>query len=102
MLADYGKNPNISFEYMHQKEQSFTMNNICMLEIDSIELSLDGKFLAVVCGIPEKKIIFVDVEKRQVLKGMKNYLPLGKEKVRKIEFNPANHRTFAVMFENKI
>ena len=40
-----------------------------MLEIQTMELSLDGKYLAIACGIPENKIIIVDVEKRRVEEG---------------------------------
>ena len=42
------------------------MKDVCLLEIQEMELSLDGKYLAVACGIPEKKILIIDVEKRKI------------------------------------
>lgn len=31
VLADYGKNPVFNFDYIHQKEKSFEMKDICQL-----------------------------------------------------------------------
>ena len=67
-----------------------------------MELSLDGKYLAVACGIPENKIIIIDVEKKKIEEGKENCILLGDRKVKKIEFNPNNNRILSVMYENEI
>lgn len=51
MLVDYGKNPTFYFEY-HDEKKSFEMRGVCPLEVSMVELSLNGKYLAVVCGVP--------------------------------------------------
>lgn len=58
--------------------------------------------MAVACGVPEKKIIIVDVEKRKVLEGEESFVNIMDRKVKKIEFNPGNNRMFAVMYEKNI
>jgi hypothetical protein len=37
------------------------MNNVCNLQVLKVELSLDGKYLAVLCGIPTPKLIIINI-----------------------------------------
>lgn len=60
------------------------MKDVCTLEIDAICLSLDCKFLLVCTGIPEKRILVVDVEHRKLLKGGQSYLELHDRKVKRL------------------
>jgi hypothetical protein len=68
VLVDYGKNPTFYFEF-HDKAKSFEVRNICPLEVLRIEMSLNAKYLAIVCGVPHPRIIFYDIENRRVLGG---------------------------------
>jgi hypothetical protein len=61
VLADYGKSSNLYF-YFSDPGKNFQMRNICPLEILSVELSLDGKYLAVACGSPTFRVLIVNVE----------------------------------------
>ena len=56
----------------------------------------------IACGIPEKKIIIVDLEKRKVLTGENSFISLHDRDVKKIEFNPGNNKVFSVMYEKNI
>lgn len=69
-----------------------------------MELSLDGKYLAVVCGSPTSKLIIIDVEKKAILKGSRSSIDLKSniDKLKKIDFNPSNKKIFSLMFENEI
>ena len=57
---DYGKNPTFYFEY-HEQERSFEVRDICPLEVTRVELSLNGKYLAIVCGTPNPQLVFYDI-----------------------------------------
>jgi len=61
VLADYGKNSNLYF-YFTNPDKNFQVKNVCPLEILSIELSLDGKYLAIACGSPNFKVFIVGLE----------------------------------------
>jgi len=52
------------------------MNNICSLQVLKVEVSLDGKYLAVLCGIPTPRIIIVDIEERKILNGSQSFIDL--------------------------
>ena len=84
MLADYGKNPNLSFSFLHNKEKSFELRDICTLEIDKLALSLDCKYLLISCGLPEQKIIIVDVENKKLLKGSHSFIETYNKKPTRI------------------
>ena len=83
-LADYGKNPTISFEYQHTKEKSFVAKDICMLQINMMALSLDIHYLLICCGIPEKSLIIYDMQRKRVLHGENSAVKIGDRQVRKM------------------
>ena len=60
VLADYGRSSNLYF-FFDNSDHNFQINNVCPLDIIQMELSLDGKYLAIACGTPQLKIIFVNV-----------------------------------------
>jgi hypothetical protein len=41
-----------------------------------IELSLDGKYLAVACGSPWFRVIFINVEEKRVIGGSQSFIDL--------------------------
>lgn len=76
MLSEYGQNPLFQFEFIHKPDESFTMRGIGHLEIKGMELSIDCKYLLVSCGLPDNKIVIVDIENRTVLNGAHSTIPL--------------------------
>ena len=69
-----------------------------------MELSLDGKFLAIACGAPQMRIVVVNVEERKVMGGTQNFITLkGRDKdLVKVSFNPTNRKIISVSFKNKL
>ena len=69
-----------------------------------MELSLDGKCLAIACGTPTLKVIFINVEERKILGGSQNFISLkGREKdLVKIGFNPTNRKVISVAFKKRL
>ena len=102
VLADYGRNPCLYFHLQHVHDGSFEMSDFCQLEIRSIALSLDCKYLLVCCGLPENEILVIDVEGKRVLQGEKSRVGVDDRKVLKMEFNPGNNKIFAVMYDKEI
>lgn len=103
VLADYGKNSSLYFEFS-SKEKNFTLKDICPLDIKSIEISLDGKYLAVVCGSPSFKLIIVDIENQKVSSGNLSFIDI-KSKIhtfRKVDFNPSNRKIFSIMYDDEV
>ena len=41
-----------------------------------MEISLDGKYLLVACGIPDYHILLIDIEKKMVIEGKKSKIPI--------------------------
>ena len=78
--------------------------NVCPLEIIQMELSLDGKFLAIACGTPNLRVIFINVEERKVLGGSQSFINLkGRDKdLVKIGFNPTNRKVISIAFKKKL
>ena len=70
----------------------------------AIELSLDGKYLAVACGSPSFRVIIVDVESRVVIGGSQSFIDLREDsdKFLKMEFNPANRRQLALLLKDRV
>ena len=77
---------------------------MCPLDIIQIELSLDGKYLAVACGSPTFKVIIVSVEEKKILGGTQGFISLkGRDtELVQISFNPTNRKTMALAFKNKL
>lgn len=103
MLADYGKNSNLYF-YFTDPSRNFQIRNICPLEILALELSLDGKYLAVACGSPNFRVVIVGMDERAVIGGTQSFIDLREdsEKFLKMEFNPANRRQLALLLRDRI
>lgn len=80
------------------------MRNVCPLEIMAVELSLDGKYLAVACGSPTFKVLIINVEERTVLPGSQNFIDLkdSYEGFLKLEFNPSNRKHLSLLFRNRV
>jgi hypothetical protein len=70
----------------------------------AIELSLDGKYLAVACGSPSFRVIIVDVESRVVIGGSQSFIDLREDSDNflKMEFNPANRRQLALLLKDRV
>lgn len=70
----------------------------------AIELSLDGKYLAIACGSPTFKVLIVNVEERTILTGSQNYIDLkdNYEAFVKLEFNPSNRKHLSLLFKNRV
>lgn len=69
-----------------------------------MELSLDGKCLAIACGSPQYRVIFVNIEERRVMGGSQSFINLKGRYVDllKLSFNPTNRKQIAVVFRNRI
>lgn len=69
-----------------------------------MELSLDGKYLAIACGSPQFRVIFINVEERRVMGGSQSFISLkGRaDSLVKITFNPTNRKQVAVAFKNRL
>lgn len=80
------------------------MRNVCPLEIMAVELSLDGKYLAVACGSPTFKVLIINVEERTILSGSQNFIDLkdSYEGFLKLEFNPSNRKHLSLLFRNRV
>ena len=103
VLADYGIKSNLYFLF-EDESRNFQINNVCPLDIIQIELSLDGKFLAIACGSPDYRIIIVSVDERKVLRGSHSYIDLkGRDQdLVKVKFNPTNRKIVSVAFKSRI
>lgn len=103
VLADYGKSSNLYF-YFTDGSKNFQIRNVCPLEILALELSLDGRYLAVACGSPTFRILVVDVEERAVVGGSQSFIDLREhsESFLKMEFNPANRRQLSLLLTDKV
>ena len=103
VLADYGKSSNLYF-YYSDPSRNFQIRNVCPLEILAVELSLDGKYLAIACGSPTFKVLIVNVEERTVLGGSQNFIDLkdSYEAFLKLEFNPSNRKQLSLLFRNRV
>ncbi len=84
VLAEYAKNPKLYFEVMQERDKSFIMDNVTTLEIKAMEFSFDAKYLAVVSGLPDNKIVFINCEKRKLLEGERANIKLTKPGFKKI------------------
>lgn len=104
VLADYGKDSSLYFQYLNDSSKNFSLKNIVPLEIVYMEISLDGKYLAVACGSPSLRLFIVDIESHSVIGGARGGLDLsGKaEALKKIDFNPNNRKMFSLLYEKYI
>ena len=69
-----------------------------------MELSLDGKYLAIACGSPQYRVIFVNVEEKRVMGGSQSFINLkGRtDNLLKITFNPTNRKQVGVFFRDRL
>jgi len=67
-------------------------------------LSIDGKYLAVACGSPTFRLLFINVEEKKIMGGSQSFINLkGRESsLVKINFNPINKKIFSLAFKDKL
>lgn len=70
----------------------------------AIELSLDGKYLAVACGSPAFKVLIINVDDRKIVKGSQNFIDLreSSDKFIKMDFNPSNRKFLSILFQDHV
>lgn len=103
-MSDYGSQASIYFEFLDRKDKSFVLSDVCPLEILMMELSLDCKYLAVVCGSPTFRLLLVDVELQKIVSGAESSLDLrgNIDSLLRVDFNPGNRKTFSLLFTDTI
>lgn len=69
-----------------------------------MELSLDGKYLAVACGAPTFKVLIVDVDEKHVVSGGEANIDIknNSDSLLKMEFNPANRKQLCLLWTEKV
>jgi hypothetical protein len=80
------------------------VRDICPLEVTKLELSLNGKYLAILCGTPNPQLVFYDIENRRLLEGSRSGVALADNytEIKRIGFNPGNPRQVAIQFSSSI
>lgn len=62
--------------------------------------SRDGKYLLMIGGIPDFKLSIFDLENNKLINLVEAKLPCKPDEYKKVKFNPANNREFALLSQN--
>lgn len=100
--AEYGLNPKIHLydcrgTHLHAFHAETTVKCI------GLAFSRNGKYLAIIGGVPDFRITVFDTEKRQMLQVKEeNKLPCKQEEFLQCKFNPRNNNQFCILSTNTL